>query len=157
MAISKIIKVDATPTITASSAYTAGNALGGKLTFTNLCDGGQSYLYMIRVIDLSNQKAATDVLLYDQSFTATTDKNAIAVSAADAANLIGFVSIAAGDWITIQTGRAVATKIIAYPMPLIAAADNTVYAQLVTRGTPTYGTTTDIVVRMYATPTRGDW
>jgi hypothetical protein len=157
MAISKILKVDATPTITASSAYTSGNALGGKLTFTNLCDGGQSFLYMIRITDLANQKAATDILLFDQSFTATADKNAIAVSAADCANLIGVVSLVAGDWVTVQAGRAVATKIIAYPMPLISAVDNSIYAQLVTRGTPTYGTTADISVRLYAAPTRGDW
>jgi hypothetical protein len=150
MADGQLVSIQVTPTITASSAYATGNALGGLLTLTNMGNFCFSSLRSVVVTDKANQKSAMDVLLFGRTFTATADKNAIAISSADLLNMVGSVNIATTDYVTVGTG-AVATKVgatggIWLPMP-VSGGDNTFYAQLVARGTPTYASTSDISVR----------
>jgi hypothetical protein len=141
-----LIKVSQTPTITAG-AYATGKALGGLLTFTSLADGGTSKLLTVRIIDKANQKSALDLLLFSASFTATADAATIAISAGDSVNLLGRISIASGNWTSIASGVAEATYQGFFPFPLVSS-DNHIYGQLVTRGTPTYASTSDIIVQL---------
>jgi hypothetical protein len=137
-----------TPTITASSAYASGNALGGKLTFANLLTGGATRIISAQIVDKIGQKIACDLVLFNQDFTATADKSALAISAADALNAVGVVSFVAGDYASVGT-PAVATKsninLVAHGSTNL---DNNLYGQLVTRGTPTYTSTSDITVKL---------
>jgi hypothetical protein len=58
------------------------------------------------------------------------------------------VSIVTGDYVSeAAAANAVATKQLTN-LPLIAAGDNNLYAQLVVRGTPTYASTSDITVKI---------
>jgi hypothetical protein len=147
--IQRRIELSATPTITASSAYTSGNALGGLLTFSGIGMTDQMTLAKVMIFDKANQKAATDLLLFNQTFTATADKSAIAISNTDLLNMVGHVNLVAGDYATVGTG-AIATHTFNSGLPILLGADPNMklYGQLVTRGTPTYASTSDIIVKL---------
>lgn len=142
-----ILPAQATPTITAG-AYTSGKALGGLLTFSDIGLAGFGTLLSVAILDKGNQKAAIDLLLFNQSFTATANGSTIAISAGDFANMIGIVSVATADYVTVgNSANAIATKANVI-LPIIAGADNNIYGQLVCRGTPTYASTSDITVKL---------
>jgi hypothetical protein len=142
----KLVTLTVTPVIS-TSAYTSGDALGGKFTLSGAANGGKSTLKSIVLRDKSNQKIACDLLLFKADFTETADNAAIAVSAADLLNLVGHVSLVAGDFISVSgSARAVATK-TAINLP-VSSADNNIYAQFVTRGTPTYAAVSDLQAEM---------
>src|SRR5437764_3897046 len=132
--MAQYIDVVQTPTITASSAYSSGNALGGLLTFADVLRNGGAELKAIILTDKANQKAAIDLLIFNQSFTATSDKSAIAISTSDALKLVGRISIATTNYTTIGTGAEATVSSIILPM-LGNAGVNTLYGQLVVRGT----------------------
>lgn len=138
----------ATPVITASSAYSTGNAIGGMLTFSGIVTRGYSSIYSVTIIDKSGQNPQCDLLLFSQPFTATADKSAIAISAADSANCIANIKIVTGDWSSIGT-PGVATKTQLF-IAAVGDLDNNIYGQLVSRGTPTFTTTSNIIVKMGA-------
>jgi hypothetical protein len=142
-----------TPTITASSAYASGNALGGKLTFSSAIynpqptqnnAGGGGIIFNVLILDKDKQSAPIDVVLFKTDFTASTDKTAFDPSAGDMANCVGVISITASDYVTFANyGIATVNK------PLAFRADGAaLYAQLVMRGTPTYTTTSSIGVAL---------
>lgn len=140
-----LINVSVTPTITASSAYSTGNALGGLLTLAKGANYGASTLRSLEIVDKAGQKAAIDVCFFRQSFTATADKSALAISTADSLNSAGTVSVATGDYVSLGT-PAVATKANLW-LVMTSDLDNNLYAQLVVRGTPTYASTADIILK----------
>lgn len=137
-----IVSVAQTPTITASSAYASGNAIGGLLTFAGV--SGKCKILSVNIIDAADQKAAMDLVLFKATFTPTTDKSAISISDADALNFAAGVSIVAGDYIDIGAG-AVASKSLGFLAHTNASGTN-LYGQLISRGTPTYGATSDLKV-----------
>jgi hypothetical protein len=145
----KLFTITVSPTITAA-AYTAGKALGGKLTLANAVryTGGPAKLKSIVIADKAGQKSAIDVLLFNQDFTPTADAASIAISAADLLNMAGAVSLVAGDYVDVATGRSLATKDVSYELCVSASGGTSLFAQLVCRGTPTYASTSDIQVRL---------
>lgn len=145
--MAQYIDIIQTPTITASSAYVSGNALGGLLTFADILRYGSANLRAIILTDKANQKAAIDLLLFNQSFTATANKSAIAISTSDALNLIGRISIGTSAYTTIGTGAEATVSGLIHPV-IGSSGANTLYGQLVVRGTPTYASTSDIQVRL---------
>lgn len=120
--------------------YAPGDLLGGKLTLSNAMRvaAGSGILQDIVVQDLSNQKAALDVVIFDADPSTTTFTNnaALDVSDADLVRIIGHVSILASDYISFAD-NAVATK-SGLAMPVDVAAGRNLYACVVCRGTPTY-------------------
>lgn len=138
----------ATPTITSGAAYATGNAIGGMLTFAGAGNRGFSAVYSVAIIDESGQSAAVDLILFDQPFTPTADKSAIAISAADSRNAIGCVKFLATDYSAVGT-PSVALKSSIF-LGATSASDNNLYGQLVSRGTPTYTTTTALTVKIVA-------
>lgn len=134
-----------TPTVTVG-AYTTGKAIGGMLTFTGIANRGFSTLYSATIVDKSGQAPACDLILFSQTFTPTADGATIAISAADALNCLGNIKFATTDWSNIGT-PGVASKLSLF-MTLIAGVDNNVYGQLVSRGTPTFVSTSDITVKL---------
>lgn len=143
----QLITVSQTPTITAG-AYTTGKALGGLLTFSDLVTGGYSKLISAVLLDKGNQKAAIDLLLFNQTFTPTADAATIAISAADFANMIGIISFAAADYATVgSSANAIATE-KNLNLPLLGSVNNNVYGQLVVRGSVTYASTSDVTVKL---------
>lgn len=143
----RIVLGSGTPLITSGAAYASGNAIGSTITVPKVCDFGFGTILNVALIDKSNQKAPLDILIFNQPLAAAqTDKTALAISAADAGNLIGHIMLLATDYSDLSTS-AVATKYNLW-MAVAAGIDNNVYVQLVSRGTPTYTSASSLVVKI---------
>ncbi len=149
--------ITVTPVVTAG-AYSANDALGGLLVFKDALLPGlvqTGVILTVTLLDAASQDAATDLVLFNQTFTATADNAAFAPSDADLLNCLGVISIAAGDYATFS-GNSIATVrnagFGAKSVDTIGAqtgtstGDGNLYGQLVTRATPTYAATSDISV-----------
>lgn len=138
--------VTVSPTLSLT-AYAAGDLMGDKNTLTNFLPGSESgTLRGVVVIDAAKQNAALDVVFFsaDPAGTTFTDNGAFAPVAADVANAIGHVSIVAGDY-SAFSANSVATKA---GLALALGGAQTLYAALVSRGTPTYVAATDLTVKL---------
>jgi len=141
-----IKSISQTPTITAG-LYSGGDALGGLLTFAQMTNAqGTGIVTSFIVIDEGAQSAALDLVLFDQTFTATADNSAFTVSDADAVNIIGVVPVVAGDYVDMMASDTATVKNIG--LAFKARNTGTIFGQLVTRGTPTYAATDDITVKL---------
>lgn len=119
--------------------YTAGDALGGKQSLAEAVAKGQftGVIDSITITDLAKQSLAIDVFFFDRDFTPTTDNAAFDPADADLPNCIGVVSIVAGDYAACADSSVACKRDINLPFKLDADG-TTLYAQAVTRGTPTY-------------------
>jgi hypothetical protein len=137
---SYIVKVSGASVAVNGDIYAPGDLLGNKLILINALRiaGGSGLLQSITVQDLSNQKGALDVVIFDSDPSGTTFTNNAAFDVADAdiVKIIGVVSIIPSDYIGFAYS-AVATK-SGLAMPVAVAAGRDLYACLVCRGTPTY-------------------
>ena len=83
-----------TPTMTASSAYTAGNVVGGLLTFTNAVDAALSGILQRVTVDCKSVQTAgfkLYVFAANPGSSTFTDKTAPAIAAADVGKLIDVI------------------------------------------------------------------
>ncbi|MCX6023786.1 MAG: hypothetical protein NTZ05_19075 [Chloroflexi bacterium] len=144
-------KVRVVPTVSTSPAYTSGDCVGGRMTFSDMARqvGGSGVIMSVTVADFANQKAELELWLFDQSFTAGTDNAAAAYSAADLANIVGVIPIYASDYKSVGSSRAMAT-VRAVGLPFVCSGTANLYGQLVTRGTPTYAAISDIEATLRA-------
>ncbi len=136
-----------------ATPYSSADVLGAVNTVTNAVSfkKGTAILESVVAIDLANQKSAIDLLFFD-TLPATTvgdDNAALALVDADARGLLGRVSIAAADWVTATgSGNAEVTyKAIGLLVKALAGTQD-IYMLAVSRGTPTYGTATDLIIRL---------
>ena len=139
----------ATPTID-TGLYASGDAVGGLLTF----DGAGSWpkysgtILKVVIIDKDSEKAPLDLVLFDRTFTATADQAAFDPTDADLANYIGFINVAASDYVAFND-NSVAVKTSGSQMPFDYVLNgNALYGQLVVRSGPTYTATTDLKVKI---------
>ena len=141
--------------ITSGSAYSSGQAIGSTITIARVADFGFGTVLNLALIDLSDQKAPIDVLIFNQPLAVPqTDKTTIAIGTVDAPNLIGHISLTTGSWSDLGS-TAVAT-IYNMWMAVAGGVDNNLYCQLVSRGTPTY-TRTDALRLKLTSQVAGDF
>lgn len=134
-----------TTAVSTSPAYTAGDAVGGKRTITGALrtSGGTGILESVQILDRANQKAAMELFIFDSDPSAATiTDNSAFVFSTDDLKVLAHVTIAATDYVTINS-KAIAT-IKGLGIALKGNATSTLYAALVTTGTPTYAATTDV-------------
>jgi hypothetical protein len=135
--------------VTASSAYSSGDVLGGALELPKAVrhPGASAILQTLFVTDVAEQDAAIQLLVFDSEPGQTyTDHEACPTLAADIAKLIAKVTIAAADY--VSTGGLAINDIAGLGRPLKAAKGGTsLWVVPVLGGTPTYGDTTDVVMR----------
>lgn len=139
-----------TPTITAG-AYTALDAVGGLLTFTGMArqSGGTVLIHTVTVTDLADVKAALTLVLFDRTFTATSDNAAFDPSDADLLNIVGIVPIAASDYADFNDNAAA----VRGNLGIVATLDGTsLFGQLFlpAGSAPTYASTSDLTVKVAA-------
>ncbi len=137
-------------TVTASSAYASGNAVGGLLTFANAArvsgsagaPGTSGMVQSVLENTKSAQTSASDLVVFsaNPSGSTCTDKTAFSVAAADFDKIVGIVHIT--DWTSLGTPSAGQAQNQAMPYALSSA--TSLYGCLVTRGTPTFSATTDV-------------
>lgn len=148
------LRCDATQTVTASSAYSSGNAVGGKITCTDmaLAAGRGGIIQSVIVRDKAGQNVPYDlfVLDADPSATTVTDKSAVAINTADLAKVIGVVQTSGtilGAASTMGVSPAAGLG-LAYKL----SSGTSLYFILVTRGAPTYASTSDVTLSIVALP-----
>ena len=133
------------PTVTIStSGYSAGDVIGGKITLTNAMRkvNGTGVLQSLSILDTDNEKAALTVILFSADITSPADNAAWAWTSADFSKVLGTVSVATSDYVTVG-GEAIAT-ISGIGLPVAATGSTAhIYAVVVASSAPTYGATTD--------------
>lgn len=140
------ITVQVAQTVTASSAYTSGNAIGGLITVANAArvSAGSGILQSVVVNSKSAQTSQIDIFIFsaNPSGSTCTDKTAFSLAAADFDKVLGVVTVTA--WFSAGTPSVGQAQNLA--MPYALASGTSVYACAVTRATPTYTATSDISV-----------
>lgn len=136
-----------TPSVTAG-AYTAGDAVGGLLTFANaarVSEGG-GVVKNLLIIDDAGQDAELELWLFDRTFTAMADNAPWAPSEADLENCIGVISTedSTRGWMAAGTPSVIDVEVSRrYDL-----AGTSLFGQLVTRGTPTFVASDDVTLKI---------
>lgn len=142
----KMAVIKDTTAVTASSAYSDGNAVGGKRTLANaLGAAGTGVLESIMLLDRANQKPALEIYIFDADPTnaTLTDKTAFVFSTDDL-KVLARISVATGDWVTHNSKATACIKGIG---AALKAAGTSLYAAVVLNGsTPTFAATTDFQI-----------
>lgn len=141
------IVIAQTPTITAG-AYSASDAVGGKLTFANAArvSGGKGVINSMIVVDDDNEKASLELWLYNQDFTPTADNSPFDPSDTDNENLVGVIPIYTSDYFSANDNAVGVVRGIGLEFQLVST--TSLYGQLKCVATPTYSATTDLTIKL---------
>lgn len=160
----KSVSIEVTPTVSASSAYTAEDQVGGIQTISETItdhlkrtrvvspaadENSVATLLTVTVHDKAKQSAALEIFFFDELPTvASSDNAAISITDAEmAGKCVGVVSIGASDYKNVAAS-SIACVGLSQALAMRSKTDNGVlYAVAKTTGTPTYASTTDLVFR----------
>jgi hypothetical protein len=146
-----LLEIDVTPTVTAA-AYSAGNQVGGIQTLSKPCFDQNRFtkLCALAITDNANQKAAFNIFLFNQLPTvSSTDKTAVDIASSElASKCVGVITIATSDYQTCKAAtNAVGLKTFSELFWQSQDTQARLYAVVVTTGTPTYASTSDLVFK----------
>lgn len=147
-------KLSVTPTVnTAGGAHASGDLATSKMTFDLSVFRSRIntpiFLNNVKITDLSGNNVDYDLLLFhtDPGSTTFTLNAAFDLHDGDLADLI--TAVAVTDFCALADNGFAYKSDLATPIPLDHTASSmNLYACLVTRGTPTYGSTSDLVVQL---------
>ena len=131
-----------------TDAYADGDVLAATQEITHVFDevGGKGAWQSAVVIDSDDQGAAFDIWLLSSNVSIGTENAAVSVSDANAAYLLGTVSVEAGDYYDAGGVQVAVKKDLETPVQ--AAADSrSLFVACVSRGTGTY-TASGVVLRL---------
>lgn len=134
-----------TPTVTAG-AYTAGDVVGGLLTFPTVLASqpGSGELREVILYDNVKQQKAMTLFLFDSAPSVIADNAAFNLSAADLRRCFAVVPIAIHKvYSTATRGFSLAR---ALSVPVFTDTNGSIYAYLVCDVAPTYGATDDLTL-----------
>lgn len=142
--------VSVTPTVD-TSAYGAGDQLGSEMIIDpGITDDGAADAYVIQsivVTDKAKQSASIDLVFFDDSVTIASDNAAADFTDAQlVANCLGYVNVGTySDFNdnSVGTARNVGLQL----KQATAGGDGKIYCYAVSRGTPTYVSTTDLTFK----------
>jgi predicted nuclease of predicted toxin-antitoxin system len=144
------VRIQLTPTISSGSAYASGDVIGGSSASQALSNaarisGGSGIIQSITVLDKTQaQRAAMDIMFFDRSVTAAADNAAVATSDADMAYCLGVIPI--GPYNTAWPGTPLnsISTLVNVGLPFVLNGTD-LHVVIVCRGTPTYGSTSDLI------------
>lgn len=144
-----IARITVAPTVTAASAYAAGQAVGPLLTFENASrfPAGSGFIQEVTLNFKSAQTSQTDFVWCGSNqptASAITDKTTVAMVDADYAKCRVIAHVA--DCSSLGTPTSCTISGLAVPFALSAGTSG--YGFLITRGTPTFTTTSDVTVML---------
>ena len=142
----KAVRLAVTPTISSGAVYAAKDAIGALMTFSNAAraSGGSIWIDRVQVLDKGQQMATLDLVLFDRTLTAPTDNAAFDPTDAELATAVAVVPIIAADYKDFND-NSLADR----PVGVEAVLNGTdLFGVLVARSTPTYTSTSDIVVTL---------
>ncbi len=142
--LNPVSNVAVTPAVSAA-AYSAGNVVGGKLTFQNVF--GPSFSgELTDILVKSKSVQTTGYVLYlfsqDPTNSTWTNKAAPAINAADLPYLLGAYTLGASD---SGLGTETTNQLTAIKSQIFSTSQN-LYGILTCVATPTYASTSDITV-----------
>jgi len=126
------------PTLKTGAAYTAGDVLGGLLTFDVHIASGSGVANRLRIVDVEQIKAAGKLHLFDNLPTTIADDDAYAtnITAADMQKEILQIAIVGGDF--ADTGTVGSSAYLWFEWISYVAMRGNLYGYFVCSGTPTY-------------------
>ena len=132
-------------TVTASSAYAAGNVVGGLQVIATGLSQSQSVILTDLLVNVkSTQTGEFDVVFFSSAPANSigADKAAIAVNVADSAKVEAAIPL------TVYMSLGTPTVYFAYGLSTVITVDQggNLYMAVVARGTPTFTATTDVTV-----------
>ena len=143
-----IATISQTPTVSTTPAYSAGDAIGGKLTFANATRVAaySGRVKSVIVTDQNKQNVVIDLVLFnaDPSGTTFTDNSVLDVADADMVKIIARVPLV--DWTNLNDNAFCAVNNLSLDFNL--ASGTSLYGCLITRGTPAFAATNDIIVTL---------
>lgn len=126
-----------TPAI-AAAGFSAKDVVGGKLTLTGAVRlaAGKGKITGVKLVDASKQNADMLIFIFGADLAGSyADNDAEAVTAADWLKWIGTIKILSTDYEQMANASLVD---LGFELDVKAAAGTTLYALIVTTGTPTY-------------------
>ena len=144
--------ISVTPTI-GTSAYAAADQLGDEMVVDpGVADDSAHDAYVIQsitVVDKASQAAAIDLVFFDDSVTIASDNAAADFTDAQlVANCLGHVSITADDYIAFNDNSIATVRNVGLQLKMESGGgDGKIYCYAVSRGTPTYVSTSDLTMR----------
>jgi hypothetical protein len=135
-------EVCVTPTVTASSAYTAGNVVGGLITLPSaFLSTNSGILHAVRLTSKSVQTAEFDVTFFSAvPATTFTDKTAPSIVAADVLLAQPPIKLT-NNFSGLGTHTVYGADAISRPVNEVGAS---AYAVITTPGTPTFASASDL-------------
>lgn len=125
----------------ALTAYTAGDVVGGLITFNITDASGGGVVNTIRMVDEDSQAEPYTLYIFNDKPTVIADDAAFAtaVTVADLRKLIAVVPIVAGDYTTLNSMDYVHLDLVdLLGHPLIFNGNGSLWAYLVAGDTPDY-------------------
>jgi hypothetical protein len=144
--VTKTAQVTVPLTVTASSAYTANNSVGGLIRFRNITGGQQSGVVQnVTVLCQSVQTTGYKLYLFNDipGNTTVADKATPSLNAADLSKLLDVITLGTADSILSKTINVTDSIGRAY-----VSTTQALYGILVTTGTPTYTAATDVIITL---------
>lgn len=148
------VRLTQTPTVSTTPAYASGDQVGGLQTFTGaaLATGRGGQIVGATLIDKGKQKAALELWVFIVSPTlAGSDNNAFDLTDANLVTAIpaGVIAFPAARYVdSASSSVCFGESLSGGPIlvPFVTSATANLFGVLVSRGTPTYASTTDLVV-----------
>ena len=151
--MNKTIVSTSTP-VCDTGIYASGDLIGGKLTLSNVLEmsGGGGVIHSVVVADKAKQNSALDIVIFDSDPSATTftDQSALTIADADLLKIVGIIPIAATDYRSFADNSCADLKSVG--LIVKGSATSTLYACVVSRGTPTYASASDLQLKIKILP-----
>lgn len=122
-----------------TSAYADGDVLAATQEIANAVrlPGGRATLQSVHVLDENDQGVGFDLIFMSADNALGTENSAPDISDTLARDILGFVRIAAGDYVDLGGSRIATLTNIGLVLEA-AAASTSLYVAAITRGAPTY-------------------
>ena len=143
--------VHATPVVTVG-AYSALDAVGGKLEFEDVCTpySNSGVIKQAHVSDKGKQNALLYLVLFDRDFTATADNAPFAVSDADLLNIVAVITFGVANYSSFNANSFASMGLVgidvSVPFTLVEGGTSLFGQLYVVTSTPTYTATSDLSV-----------
>jgi len=133
--------------VTSTNAYASGDVIGSGINAVNNVPSGM-FLQGITITSKSCNTGQMDFLPFRSSMpnTTFTDNSAIAVSTQDSTSALSPIHVS--DWTSLGTPYVGTANGLGYVYRVANANLPVIYFALVTRGTPTFGSSNDVEVHL---------
>lgn len=127
-------------------AYSGGDLIGGKAVLSYVSTTGKGIITSAVIYDQSAQNPALDLIIFDSNPVNTTfmDNVQLDIADSDLNRICGILPISA--WFTFASNSV--GVVTAAQIPFDTEGDNNLYVAVVSRGTPTFATSSGLSYRL---------